>query len=235
MQNALIAKLERGMSLSAEDRRILATLTRYPRFIPAQSTVIKDGEPSNVAHILMSGLAFKYDILENGRRQIVTLLIPGDFCNLDVTIGDVSVYNVVTLTPCTLVAIQQTTIEDLMTQHGQIARALWRSAWVDASLLRAWLVNMGQRPTAQRIAHLLCETLLRLQSVDLATDDSYDFPLRQTDLADALGLSIVHINRSLQMLRAEGLLVFEKRRVMIPDVARLKAYAGFSPDYLYLT
>ncbi|WP_443136768.1 helix-turn-helix domain-containing protein, partial [Methylobacterium sp. Leaf113] len=93
---------------------------------------------------------------------------------------------------------------------------------------------MGRRSADEQVAHLFCEFLIRLQMVDLATENSYPFPLIQLDLGDATGLSNVHINRVLQELRRLGLVVFKERRVTLPDVAAIKAYAGFNPNYLHL-
>jgi CRP-like cAMP-binding protein len=130
--------------------------------------------------------------------------------------------------------IPRRTIEEITKGHPRINRALWWATLVDESTLREWLVNMGRREAAAQMAHLFCELLLRLQTVGLATENDFDLPVTQDELADTLGLSAVHVNRVLQQLRQDGLISLEGKRLTIHDVERLKAFAGFDPSYLHL-
>ena len=235
MANALILKLERGVDLGHEDRARLDAVIRNPRKVGKRKDLIREGESPSVVQLVLEGFACRYKVLPNGRRQIMAFLIPGDFCDFHVAILGTMDHSIATLTPCTMVEITRETIVDLTDHHPRIARALWWSTLVDEAVLREWLVNMGQRPADKQVAHVLCELLVRLQSVGRATDTSYELPLTQQELGDAMGLSVVHTNRSLQILRDEGLIILSEGRLTIPDVARTKEYAGFDPNYLHLT
>ncbi len=235
MANALISKLERGADLTAEDRTRLEAVVRYPREVGRRQDLIHEGDAPSDVQLVMEGFACRYKVLANGRRQIMAFLIPGDFCDFHVAILGTMDHAIATLTPCTMVSIPRETITDLTMHHPRISRALWWCTLVDEAILREWLVSMGQRPADQQVAHVLCELLVRLQSVGRATETGYDLPLTQQELGDALGLSVVHTNRSLQTLRQEGLIELSAGRLSIRDVARLKEFAGFSPNYLHLT
>ena len=121
-----------------------------------------------------------------------------------------------------------------MTERPALARALWWAALVDEATLREWLVNIGARPAEERVAHLLCELLLRLKTIGLASDNSYEPPLTQAELADTTGLTNVHVNRVLQRLRGDGLITLRGKRLVILDVERLNAFSGFTPNDLHL-
>ena len=235
MVNALISKLERGADLTTEDRATLDIVVRSPRKVGRRKDLILEGEAPNDVQLVLEGFACRYKVLPNGRRQIMAFLIPGDFCDFHVAMLGTMDHAIATLTSCTMVAISRETIADLTAHHPQIARALWWCTLVDEAILREWLVSMGQRPADHQVAHLLCELLVRLQSVGRATDTSYELPLTQQELGDALGLSVVHTNRSLQTLGHDGLIVFADGRLTIPNVVKLKDYAGFDPNYLHLT
>ncbi len=234
MVNALISKLERGADLTVEDRAKLEAVVRHPRTVGKRKDLIREGEAPTVVQLVIEGFACRYKVLPNGRRQIMAFLIPGDFCDFHVALLGTMDHSIATLTPCTMVAIPRETIADLTT-HPEIARALWWSTLVDEAILREWLVSMGQRPAEQQVAHVFCELLVRLQSVGRATDTSFELPLTQHELGDAMGLSVVHTNRSLQFLREEGLIVLKEGRLTIRDVARMNDFAGFDPNYLHLT
>ena len=234
MSNPLISKLECGADLTDEDRSTLERVIRHPRKVKARENLIREGQvPTNV-HLVLDGFACRYKILPDGRRQIMAFLIPGDFCDLHVAVLDTMDHGIATLTPCTMVGIPRETIEELTTRHPRISRALWWCTLVDEAILREWLVNMGQRPAERQMAHILCELLVRLQTVGRATADSFHFPLTQEEFGDVLGLSIVHTNRSIQHLRRKGLIILKDGMISMPDVERLKEFADFNPNYLHL-
>ena len=141
---------------------------------------------------------------------------------------------VATLTSCRIVEIPRAVIEEVAQSYPRIATGLWWATLVDEAVLREWLVSMGQRNSNRRMAHFYCEMLVRLSIVGLVENNSYDLPLTQHEMADTLGLSVVHINRTLQELRST-VLEAHGRKISIPDVDRLFAYAGFNPNYLHLT
>lgn len=164
----------------------------------------------------------------------MAFLVPGDFCDLNVFILDQMDHSIGTISTCQVVDIPRQAIEDITANHPRITRALWWCNLVDEAVLREWLVNLGGRQADERIAHLLCELLVRLGAVGCATDISYEFPFTQTDIADTMGLSSVHVNRTYRELRGAGLITLKHRTLTIHDVEQLKSYCGFNPNYLHL-
>ena len=234
MSNPLVMKLEYGARLTDEDRTVLQDLSSRSRRIAAKHDISPEGERPEDVHLVMEGFACRYKILPDGRRQIIAFLVPGDFCDLHVSILGEMDHSIGTGWGCTIVDIPRATIDNLAAHHPRIMRALWWATLVDEGTLREWLVNMGQREADRQMAHLFCELLVRLRSVGCASEDSFDFPISQTDLADTLGISSMHVSRVLQELRAKGLVEWKSRRLHIPNVERLKAFAGFDPKYLHL-
>lgn len=234
MYNPLILKLEHGADLTEADRVTLRGVTARTRSVAAHQDIIKEGDRPDEVRLMMSGFACRYKVLADGRRQIMAYLVPGDFCDLHVAILGEMDHGIATLSPCEVVEIPRATIETLTRDQPRITRALWWASLVDAGTLREWLVNMGQRPAEQRIAHLFCELHARLNAVGLVKSDGFDFPLTQHELGDSMGLSTVHVNRTLQELRGRGLIAFRAKVLNILDVKRLSAFAGFSPNYLHL-
>lgn len=235
MSNPLIRKLEHGALLTDEDRAVLEVISRKSRHIPTNSDIITEGMRPVAVNLVMRGFACRYKLLPDGKRQITAFLVPGDFCDLNVSLLGEMDHTIGTGWGCDIVEIPRATIDELIQNHPRIRRALEWSTLVDEATLRAWLVSMGQRSADKQMAHLICELLVRLQAVGYADADSFDFPLSQTDIGDTLGLSVVHVNRTLQDLRGLNLVSWKYKRVYIPDVEQLKAYAGFDPNYLHLT
>ena len=232
--NPLIRKLEHAVELTDGDRKMLNELLQKARTVEANVDIIAEGDrPSNV-HLVLAGLAYRYKTLENGRRQILALLVPGDFCDLHVALLGEMDHAIATAVPSTIVYMPADLINQLTTQQPRITRGLWWATLVDEAILREWLVNMGQRPADKRVAHVFCELLVRLQAVGQASENAYSFPLSQNELSDILGLTEVHINRTLQSLRERNLITLRGFSLTIPDVGRLRAFAGFNPNYLHL-
>ena len=235
MLNPLIQKLERGARLTNDDRQVLQTAVLRSQHVGARKDLIREGDVPDNVHLILNGFACRYKMMPNGQRQIMAYLVPGDLCDLHVSILGEMDHSIATLCPCEVVFLPRSTIEDLTEKHSRIHRALWWATLVDEAILREWIVNMGRRPADRKLAHLLCELLMRLQAVGLATDNSYDFSVTQADLGDTLGLTSVHVNRVLQQLRSDGLIALKGRNLVINDVERLKAFAEFNPNYLHLT
>lgn len=215
------------------DRARLEAVALPSRKVAAREDIIREGEVPENVNLVLEGIACRYKVLPNGRRAIVAFLLPGDFCDLHVAILDHMDHTIGALTPCTIAEIPRTTIEDLTANWPRIARALWWATLVDEGILREWLVNMGQRPSDRKLAHLFCELQARLALVGLATENEFPLPLTQEELGDTLGLSTVHVNRVLQQMREDGLIRLQGRTVSIPDLARLKEFGEFNPNYLH--
>lgn len=233
MENLLTRKLERFAPLSNDDRALLDEIVVPSREVPARSDLICEGQNSDTVRLVLRGVACRYKLLPSGKRQIVGYLLPGDFCDLNAIILKAMDHNIGTLSPCTVVEIPRQRILDLTDRPG-IARAFWWVTLVDEGTLREWLLNIGQRPAVQRIAHLLCELFTRLQTVGLANVGGFELPLTQADIGDTVGLSYVHVNRCLQTLREMKLITVKHRAVFIIDLARLMEFTKFNPNYLHL-
>ncbi|KQT96119.1 hypothetical protein ASG60_20545 [Methylobacterium sp. Leaf469] len=233
MFSSFICKLEHGANLTDADRTRLAYLPRGHRIAARQPIITKGTRPENV-HIVLDGFACRYKMLRNGKRQIIALLVPGDCCDLNAAILGTMDHSIATLSSCTIAILPRATILDLNEQHPRIAHALRWTALVDEAIAREWLVNMGKRDASRRFAHLFCELRVRLRMVGIGNEDGYPFPLRQEDMADAVGLTSVHTNRTVQSLREKGLLRLQDHKLHIPDAMQLEEYCDFDPAYLHL-
>lgn len=234
MTSPFVSKLQHGCELTDADRARLDRITKNSRCVGAKQDIISEGDSPDDVHLVMEGIACRYKVLPGGSRQIMALLLPGDFCDLHVAILGAMDHSIGSITDCKMVEIPRATIDELSLNEPRITRALWWASLVDEAILREWLVSMGGRPADKQLAHLLCELLLRLQVTGRADRDSYALPMTQEDLADMLGLSAVHVNRSLQKLRDDGLITLRAHRLKILDLPRLIQFGGFNPNYLHL-
>jgi CRP-like cAMP-binding protein len=164
----------------------------------------------------------------------MAFLIPGDICDLRALLTGKMDHAVAALNDCRVATISRQKIFDAMEKHPRIELALWRDTMLDAALYRQWLINLGRRTTNQRIAHMLCEIWTRLDAIGRAQIATYELPITQTDLADAVGLSLVHVNKSLKRLREGGLITFRANEVRVHDWERLRSVAEFDAAYLQL-
>lgn len=231
--NPLIAKLESLTSLPIEDREALSALSGTARPMPARRSIIREGDNPEHVHLVVEGWAARYKLLPSGARQITAFLIPGDFCDLHVSILGEMDHSIATLTEARIAFVPRATM-DALAERPKIARAFWWSTLVDEAVLRSWIVNIGRREAIEAIGHLICELYVRLSNVGLVTDHSFVLPLTQEELADALGLTPVHVNRVLQRMRADGLISLKRGALVIFDYQRLKEAAGFNPNYLHI-
>lgn len=230
----LIRKLEHYGPLSAEERQVLEDSASSDRQVGPDQDMVREGDRPSHCILILEGLACCYKLLANGKRQIMAFEIAGDICDLNsFLLGELD-HNVGTLTPCKLALIPHNIIREITEKYPRINRALWRTSLIDASIFRAWMINIGRRSAYERIAHLFCETLLRLKAVGLAEDSNYELPVTQAEIGDSLGLSTVHVNRSLQALRGKGLITLRGARLTIHDWEGLKRVADFNPNYLHL-
>jgi CRP-like cAMP-binding protein len=234
MPNALTRRLEEYVVLSDKDRAEFARISALPsRIIQPRYDLIRQGDAPSSIFLVLDGWACHYRTLEDGRRQIVDFAIPGDLCDLNIFILDRMDHSIGALTRLRVAEIRHDDLYELVSGSAAIATALWWQELVSRSINREWIVNVGQRRALERIAHLFCEMFLRLETVGLTHGFSCDFPLTQNDLADATGLTSVHVNRTVQQLRQMGLVVFQDRKLTIPDLAALQKVGSFNPDYLH--
>lgn len=202
--------------------------------VGAGEDLICEGDPVNSVRIILSGWLCRYKTLEDGRRQIVNFVLPGESCDAYTYLLSVMDHSIATLTPVVYAEVKRAQFEALVAHDRSVAEAFWCETLVNSAIQREWAINLGRRLALERVAHLLCEIHERLRPVGLIEGNSCAFPVTQTDLADATGLSVVHLNRTLQDLRSSGLILLRDRTLTIIDLDALKATALFSPNYLHL-
>ncbi|WP_342153278.1 Crp/Fnr family transcriptional regulator [Methylorubrum sp. SB2] len=231
--NPLVRKLASFAPLTDDDRHLLERVTANPMAVPARTDLIREGDAPRGVYLVMDGLACRYKLLPNGNRQVLAYLLPGDFCDIDVALLDAMDHAIGTLAQSGIVLIPTGTVRDLLDHRPGIARGLRLAALVEAATARQWLASVGRRSCEERLAHLLCELLVRLAAAGRATDGGFELPLTQVDLADATGMTTVHVNRSLRSLRKRKLIDGKGRRIEVLDVAGLRKLAAFDPGYLH--
>ena len=230
----MIRKFERRASLSDADREALLGLPfRMTRAEPGRY-LVREGAIADPSILITSGLAYRHKISADGSRQIVSIHIPGDFVDLEGSLLKVADHNVQALTRCDLAIVPRTAIREMLLAHPQVAFAMWIDTLIDASIFREWIMNIGRRDARERLAHIFCEFALRLETAGMGSTTGYELPMTQEQLADASGLTAVHVNRTLKAMDAEGLIKRERRFILIPDWEKLRSVAGFSELYLHL-
>lgn len=232
---ALVKKLEHFVRLSSAEKDVLArAAAERIRKLRAHEHVVLEGDKPKVVYLVLDGWACRYKQLEDGRRQIASFFLPGDLCDLNVFILRNMDHSVASITRLTVAEISRSSFEGIIEGHPRIAQALWWDALVTMAIQREWTVSLGQRDALERIAHLLCELFIRLRTAGLNRGKSCDFPITQAELADATGMSAVHVNRTLQELRSLKLINLSGRVLTIIDLPRLMGVAMFNPNYLHL-
>lgn len=232
--HAFIRKLDGFVALSETDKAVLKRVSADSYLIGPRIDLIREGEMPDGVILIMDGVACRYKHRASGARQITAYLVPGDTGDLDFALLREMDHAIATVSACQVVRIPAATLDALVTGHPAIARALRMSTLVDGATLRAWLLNLGSRSAVERIAHLFCELFVRLRTVGLTVEGGYSLPMIQSDLADTTGLSSVHVNRSLQTLRREGVIDLKGKALTILDWSRLETIAEFKSNYLHL-
>ena len=232
--NPLIDKLERRDSLSGEERAILERASARVVEFPADEDMVREHDRPSYSTLLLSGWAARYTILGDGRRQITAFHVPGDFVDLHSFLLKVMDHGVVALTSCKAALVAHDALAEITQEHPHLARLLWLSTLIDAAILRQWLIGAGKRRAPEQMAHLFCELFTRLQVIGQTKDNSFRIPITQAEFGDALGLSAVHTNRTLQMLRGEGFIEWNSGTIVLPDWQRISRFAEFDPTYLNL-
>ena len=229
----LVLRLSRFQLLSADEARAFEGAAGPVRLHRPHEDLVREGESTAHISLLVSGFAYGFRVLPDGRRQIVSYLIPGDLCDPRLLLLPAAAHTVSTLTAANVVVFTREALLGLIDRNPRIARALCWLALQEEMIAREWLVNIGQRTALERLAHLLCEIFTRMQAVELTDGGRCELPLTQVELADTLALSTVHINRTLQELRRKGLVSLSGGMLEIHDFNALRSVAMFSADYLH--
>jgi len=229
-----LMKLRARDTISAEEEAALRAAVGEVIHYSADQTFVTAGQVLENSTLLLEGLICRYKDLSDGQRQITAIHVPGDFPDLHSFTLKYLDHNIMALTACKVIQFPHAKLQAITEQYPHLARMLWFMTNLDAAIHREWEVSLGRRSALERTAHLLCELQVRLGIVGLASEREYALPITQTELAECLGLTSVHVNRVLKELRERGLVEFRGGRVTISDPAALRRLAEFDAAYLYL-
>ena len=230
----LLNNLEVRSPLPESDRAAILALPYTMKSLAPGSYAVREGETPTGCAVLVSGFAYRQKLTGDGGRQILSIHIPGealDFQNIFLNVAD---HSVQMLTRGDVALIARADIQKIARSSVGLAHAILVNILVDASIFREWLLNIGRRDAKSRLAHVLCEIAVRLDAFGLADDMGYHLPMTQAELADALGLTPVHLNRVIRGLEVDGLLNRSKRNISFPDWERMIDLADFNDRYLHL-
>ena len=230
----LIARIRSLLPLSNDAAAILDAMPLQMSSVRKGEHVVHQGDHSSRACLLLDGVLAFSKTGPEGERQITALHIKGDIPDLHSLHLKILDSGLQALTPCKLAFIQHDTVLDVCRRSPEIATAFWKMTLVDASIYREWIVALGRLDALARLSHLFCEFLVRMRAVGESDGNSCAFGLSQTDLADAMGSTPVHVNRTLQDLRGKRLIELDRRTLRILDWNGLSALANFDPAYLHL-
>jgi len=232
---ALLLKLRLRDGLSDHEADVLADAVEGIEVCEANQLLVAAGAPLNHSTLLIEGFVARHKDLADGQRQITELHVAGDFVDLHGYLLKRLEHHVSTLTPARIAFVPHSALTGITEREPHLGRLLWLSTLMDAAVQRERILSIGRRSAVARIAHLMCELFVRLGVVSLTQGNSFRLPLTQLDLADASGLTSVHVNRMLRRLRTEGLMTFRGGIVEIHDLERLEQAAEFDRSYLFLT
>ncbi len=230
----LLLKLRARDIVTEEEERVLRESVGPVSKVGAGRTLIRSGVTLSESTLLISGIACRYKDLADGQRQIMELHVAGDFLDLHSFLLKRLEHHVGSLSPVQLTTVPHDRLRFVTENYPHLARMLWFSTLLDASIHRERILSVGRRTAVARIAHLLCELNIRLEIAGLAADNRFKLPMTQGDIADANGLTSVHVNRMLRKLRDDELLTFRGGEVVVHDWEGLQRVAEFTPSYLFL-
>lgn len=230
----LVRKLRVRDKVTEEEANILRRAVHHVEEIPAGRTLVVPDQALDLSMLIVSGHAARYKDLPNGQRQITDIHVAGDFTDLHGFVLKRLEHHIGSLTPLRMAFVPHAALTRISEEQPHLLRMLWLSTLIDSAIQRERLLSIGRRTAVARIAHLMCELYVRLDLVGEVDGTSFAFPATQLDIADATGLTSVHVNRMLRQLRDEGMMTFRNGRVEIHDLKRLEKVAEFDRSYLFL-
>lgn len=233
MVNRFVQKLSELVELNSGDICALDAAVEHARNFAARQDLIREGDEPGPVFVILEGWACRYKILPSGTRQIMAFLMPGDCCDLHVNMLAQMDHSIQAITAAKVATISRTDMQAMLHKHASIARAMYTAQLIDEGIMRSWIVSMGRRSSLERVAHLMCELYLRARNIGLTSDGHLTLPLSQVVLADALGMTAVHINRVLKVLRQSGAMALSRGSLDILDPTKLVQIAGFDENYLH--
>ena len=221
-------------TLSAAETAALHAVPIHVATFDAYQDIVRERDRPSQCFALLEGIIAVYKSTRSGKRQVMAYHVPGDVPDLQSLHLKVLDNSISTVSPCRIGFIQHEAMRALFRAHPRLGDAFWRMTLIDAGRYREWMLNIGRRDAYARMAHLFCELITRLDVVGLAPDRTCPLPMTQPELADALGITPVHVNRTLRDLKAAELVSLRGRRLTVHDWDGLKAAAEFDPTYLHL-
>ena len=234
MLNPLALKLEQFTRFEPSERTRLDELIHTTKVFSRGERIMAAGKRPDHIHLVIDGLAARSKVLRDGERQLMAFLVPGDLCDVEVFVLEAMDHDIVALAETSCALIPADTMESLLGESSNLTRAIWWSTMTDSAVLREWIVNHGSRDAYARVAHIFCELLIRYRIVGMGRGNRIPFPVTQEDLADATGMTPVHLNRVLQQLRADQLIELHGKTLAIIDFKALSLAAEYEPNYLHL-
>lgn len=232
--NPLAVKLGRFIRLNDKERGAIDEMISRRRLVEPDVELVAQGQHLKHAAFLMDGWGIRYRMLRDGRRQILNFLLPGDMFDLCAFLLSKSDHAIATITPATVAQVDPRQFADLFQIHPRLAAAMWKSGLQEEAMLRERLVSLGRRTAEERIAHLLYELWVRFHLTRHEIGQSFEAPITQVELADAVGLTPIHVNRTLQRLRAKGLIARTRRTITIMKPEETSSYGEFLHDHLHV-
>jgi CRP-like cAMP-binding protein len=230
----MVRVLSTREDLHERDRNAIFALPFTLRKMQAAQYLVWDGDKPQYTCLLISGFAFRHKIAGNGGRQIVSIHMRGDIVDLQNSLLGTADHNVQMLTAGEVAIVPVEAMRELAFNHPSVGMAMWYETLVEGSIFREWVLNVGRRDARTRIAHLLCELALRMETAGLGEHINYEMPITQEQLADSVALTSVHVNRTLMKLESEGLITRNRRMITVVDWKKLIAVADFEPRYLHV-
>ena len=230
---SLIRKLERLTALTDADREAIGALPFTMMRGRASHYLVRERDKVTQCAILISGYACRHKTTSEGGRQIVSFHLPGDVLDLQHLLFPIADHNVQTITEATWACVPAEALRRIVQGSNTIMEALWRDTLIDGAVFREWVLNVGRRDAKSRVAHMLCEFATRRENAGMGSPERFELPMSQEQIADATGLTPVHVNRMLHALSDDGIIARDKRQVDILDWKRMRRVADFDPIYLH--
>jgi CRP-like cAMP-binding protein len=230
----MLQKLASQSTLAEDETEALLALPYSLAHLKRGEFIVREGARATHCCVLLSGFAHRSKVTGEGDRQILSVHLRGDLVDLQNSNIEIADHSVEALTDADVAFIARQDIIDIAARYPNVARALWKETVIDGSITREWLLNVGHRDARQRISHLLCELALRQEAAGICSEPQYEWPMIQEQIGDAMGLTSVHVNRTMQGLRAEGLLRTTGRKMTILNWLGLQSAGDFSPAYLHM-
>jgi CRP-like cAMP-binding protein len=230
----MVRQLSLREELTTDDRDAIFALPFTLRKVEASQYLVWDGDRPQHTCLLISGFAIRHKFAGDGGRQIVSIHMRGDIVDLQNSLLGTADHNVQMLTDGEIAMIPVEAMRELAFHHPSVGMAMWYETLVEGSIFREWVLNVGRRDARTRIAHLLCELALRMEGAGLGEHINYELPITQEQLADAVALTSVHVNRTLMKLEADGLIGRNRRMITVVDWKKMMIEADFEPRYLHI-